>query len=321
MRTNVPSLFTRMVYSIFIESITKMGISKNMSAVATKKGSDRTASSPKAPATPSWHNPETEARIRELFQQGLSGTRIASILGISKNAVLRRLHIWGLRNPSPSPRASRIWSQPDNIQKLIALRKEGKSATYIARVLGVSKNSVLGKIHRLKEDQKTNKTHSPYKDVPDIVIASPRPSFWADPARVERLKDLWQAGVPTRRIAEILGTTQRAVRHKAEHLGLPRRAAPLPSSRHRHERAPSPADQTPPTTSSETFAPSSSDATLPTILRGTGCRWPLWGDHEEPTHRYCGKPTIALWPGVYCPECRAKALSRSSIAREHETVQ
>lgn len=274
--------------------------------------------------TSQWQDPNIETRIRELFLQGISGTRIAIMLGVSKNAVLRRLHLWGLRHPptaaganiaSRRGRAANVWADTANIQKLIALRQEGRSAAYIARALGVSKNAVIGKIHRIKKKQKTNKpllSHT-YKGKANSAAAFARPSFWTDSARVERLKDLWQAGVPTRRIAEILGTTQRAVRHKAEHLGLPRRAAPLPSSRHRHERAPSPADLPNP--------PSSAAATLPTVVRGPGCRWPLWGDHEDPTHRYCGKPTIALWPGVYCPECRAKALSRSSIAREDETVQ
>lgn len=279
-----------------------------------------------------WRDPNIETRIRELFLQGITGTRIAITLGVSKNAVLRRLHLWGLRHQptaagtniaSRRGRTASIWADTANIQKLIALRQEGRSAAYIARALGVSKNAVIGKIHRIKKKQNTTEpilSHT-YKGKANSAAASARPSFWADPARVERLKDLWQAGVSTRRIAEILGTTQRAVRHKVEHLGLPRRAAPLPSSRHRHDLTPSPADHPSPPTPSETFDPSSSDATLPTVVRGTGCRWPLWGDHEEPTHRYCGKPTIPLWPGVYCAECRAKALSRSSISREHETVQ
>jgi hypothetical protein len=52
----------------------------------------------------------------------------------------------------------------------------------------------------------------------------------------------------------------------------------------------------------------------PRVIDG-GCRWPLWGHRERPTHRYCGAAQALRDDGSRCAWCPAHA------ARVFQSVQ
>lgn len=143
-----------------------------------------------------------------------------------------------------------------------------------------------------------------------------------DPGRIETLRALWAADIPTAAIAARIGTTKNAVIGKAHRLGLPPRphairpaairpprggtpasrlaaavgrpaasrpaatVAPVPRS------APEPDLATPPPVAREERTPAPAEAS-----GGHACRWPL-GDPRERGFRFCGAPAT---PGrSYC---------------------
>jgi GcrA cell cycle regulator len=132
-----------------------------------------------------------------------------------------------------------------------------------------------------------------------------------------------------------MGITKNAVVGRAHRLGLPKRASPIAA---RRGRAPARSHGVRPlvargaavvqrardnsigaaegfrTRGAEGGAGPSSLAAPPTFspprvpfMRGAGCRFPLWGDDERPTHRYCGAAQAQRADGVPCAYCPAHA--------------
>ncbi|MDJ0948777.1 MAG: GcrA family cell cycle regulator [Alphaproteobacteria bacterium] len=99
--------------------------------------------------------------------------------------------------------------------------------------------------------------------------------------RVERLQQLWEAGVGTAEIGERLGMTKNAIIGKAHRIGLkPRRASPK-RSRAQLVR-----------------------------LNGMTCQWPF-GEPGKPDFHFCGKQIIN--GKSYCAEHYARAYIRVNV--------
>lgn len=158
---------------------------------------------------------------------------------------------------------------------------------------------------------------------------------WPD-ERVERLKALYQQTLPRLSLSEIakaLGVSKSAVTGKVRRLKLADRGAPpalKSAGPRRRARQPAPAaSMNPPARESVESRgntppeamnppPPESPEPIPRARPGTGCIWPLWGNRERPTHRYCGEPRA---PG-HLPYCAAHtARARLKVAmKEKETA-
>lgn len=85
--------------------------------------------------------------LRRLYPTRTSVESIASKLGLDEDTVRYKARKLGLYRPNMGP--TKVWTdkQEETLQRLW---KEGKSASYIASILKVTRNSVIGKIHRMK---------------------------------------------------------------------------------------------------------------------------------------------------------------------------
>lgn len=140
-------------------------------------------------------------------------------------------------------------------------------------------------------------------------MPEPRDGGW-DPGRVETLRALWTAGVPTAAIAARIGATKNAVIGKAHRLGLPPRPAAIrppaeraavPRPAVQHLAPPRPAAAAAPVPSPAPGPPTTAGEPRALAPRGCGaghaCRWPF-GDPREPGFRFCAAPAL---PGrSYC---------------------
>ncbi len=186
----------------------------------------------------------------------------------------------------------------------------GEKASQIATALGISKNAVVGKAHRLHLESRPSPISNPLsKDTRDDID--------------RRLRE----GEGPLEIAATLGVSDRYVRQRADKALRQKPLATLPSlatAQQPPATRPSAASAalrinagaaiTMPTTPSGT--PAKRPEPLPQTLRSApsaagvrtvdGCRWPMWGFREQPTHVYCGgdRPDMTK---PYCAEHSARA--------------
>ena len=102
------------------------------------------------------------------------------------------------------------WAQIDN--QLRALWGEGLSTRLIGQRLGVSKNAVIGRAHRLRLPSRPHVLKHP-NPVTSIDWATVRPAF----------TKLWIEGVPVRKMAAALSIGRDTISKHARRLGLPDR--------------------------------------------------------------------------------------------------
>jgi GcrA cell cycle regulator len=165
----------------------------------------------------------------------------------------------------------------DELRRLWTL---GLSTAEIGRRLGCTKNAVIGKAHRLD---------LPSRPSP-IQATGPRdkPNVRARVAkRRERAAELAAKHIPTDQIATLLGVHIKTARDTLAEIGMARPPG-------RHTPKPEPARHT------------------PGAARAHACRWPMWGDKERPTHRYCDGATVPGRP--YCTAHCAKAFEKPTVA-------
>jgi hypothetical protein len=112
-----------------------------------------------------------------------------------------------------------------------------------------------------------------------------------DPAVIERIRELAPTGMSARAIAAEIGKTRSAVIGLCHRHGIKIAGSPTQTPRKPRACEPRAEDQAAP------------PPPRPVNREGPGphgCRWPLWGDRQAPTHRYCeaepageGKPYCA----------------------------
>ena len=146
-----------------------------------------------------------------------------------------------------------------------------------------------------------------------------------------RLRELWAQGISGTAIGAAMGLTKNSIIGRAHRLKLPKRASPIPQSRgvvsrpaaraaiELPSRAASPSRPRagdPRAAVTSALSGVSSSANLPDAVPITNpeprrvflqkeCRFPLWGDKERPTHRYCGAAAVARANGEPSPFCEA----------------
>jgi GcrA cell cycle regulator len=88
-----------------------------------------------------------DSQLREMWDRGLSYTEIARGLGVAIKTV--KMHVARLRLDRRP--LSGVWT-PETVELLKKMHMGGKTATAIAAAIGssVTRNAVIGKIHRLK---------------------------------------------------------------------------------------------------------------------------------------------------------------------------
>jgi GcrA cell cycle regulator len=135
-------------------------------------------------------------------------------------------------------------------------------------------------------------------------------------AKEDELRALWAEGHSTAQIGARMGLTKNAVVGKAHRLDLPSRPSPIKarggdpivraprvtlppmqdSARSMRDSAPTmhvPVPAAPPPPPVVTFKP----------FAFRSCCWPLWGNQERPTHRYCGAAVMMKRDGTPAPYC------------------
>ena len=93
-----------------------------------------------------WDN-KNNAALRALVAQGLNTEQIAGRMGTSSAAITKRRLVLGC---SAVRGGGGVWT-PERVAKATAMYARGQSASEIARELGlgISRNAVIGKMHRL----------------------------------------------------------------------------------------------------------------------------------------------------------------------------
>lgn len=148
-----------------------------------------------------------------------------------------------------------------------------------------------------------------------------------------RLTELWAAGHSTIAIGDIMGRSKNAVVGRAHRLKLPARPSPIVREYTRkagkvvreYVRKTSPAPQRPSVRSAESLARTvcaekpvftAPPPIVPRVVamgrEQSGCKWPLWGSAERPTHTYCDAPRDG--DGPYCAAHHAQAISHRERA-------
>lgn len=126
-------------------------------------------------------------------------------------------------------------------------------------------------------------------------------------AAVARLRVLWDEGHSTAQIGRLMGATKNSVVGKARRIGLDSRPSPIPP---RGSGKPRPAPRAPARTLPPLASVAQQEAAPPPIvhepsapitLTSKPCQYPLWGNNEKPTHKYCDKPSV--FGLSYCPSC------------------
>lgn len=197
------------------------------------------------------------------------------------------------------------WTE-DTIQRLRALWQEGHSTAEIGRRMGISKNAVVGKAHRLELParpspiRRESAPRAPRPVAPRPVVVRPAPRVPAPPAAERTVSQ--PAAAPAGNVVSML---RAAVRPDEERTVQPRRADPFTA-------APKVAEGAAERVGERTDSRSESRAER-SARRLTSCSWPL-GDPGTKSFRFCGCETVPGKP--YCLEHAQLAYVRIKDRRE-----
>jgi hypothetical protein len=182
----------------------------------------------------------------------------------------------------------------DRIDTLRRMHHAGSTCRDIGAAIGTSRNSVIGKLHRLGLAKALNATE------------------WT-PERLSTLRVMHISGVPYKQIAAACGAPEHACRQKASRMGL----APRPHNSLKR-RAPSnraPRDYTPKVIEG-IDAPSIDQAA--DIVDATGCLWAITPHHVgKGDHLFCNHPKdgASQYCAYHAEMNRAKPVPRGQVKR------
>jgi GcrA cell cycle regulator len=204
-------------------------------------------------------NEETIGQLHDYWAEGLSTAEIGRRMGVSKNAVVGKAHRLNLPSrPSPIQRgrtavAPRVLDESYLKRIAFMVQKTGgawMATETIAKILKIKPRDVVFAVEGMIKSG----------EVPAICARE-------DTSRQRRVKP--GDGVHRRDRIRMLPSEVAAC-----NLVVPADAA-----------AAAPAEPVPALIQVMPAAP------LPTGgLGDKGCRWPMWGDHQRPTHRFCEQP-------------------------------
>ena len=226
--------------------------------------------------------------------------------------------------------------------QLRALWASGLPTKAIGAAMGISKNSVIGRAHRLGLPPRESPLKTPVRS--RVIEAAQQAAAMARelPAPRDALEEAFAAirrGVPYSAAAKIAQLHPATLYDKAKRAGVsPPRAeriiAPVEALEAvrrgvTYERAAAEAgmatttlrraalrEGATPSHDVRLIAPRESETVSPLPPPRPGCCWPMWGDREAPTHRYCDKPRTVKAGKVksYCAEHHALAWLRLGSA-------
>jgi GcrA cell cycle regulator len=191
-----------------------------------------------------------------------------------------------------------LWPE-EKIEHLKVLWSSGISSMEISIAMKITKNAVLGKVHRLRLPARP----SPIKrytapDAPPVSFLPPLPDplpspekpipepFWTDD-RTAELETLWRKGLSFAAIAREMHTTRSTISSKAHYLGLNRKS-PI-------------AVEQPPPPDDPSIVPEPAPVKAAHVVSKRTCCWPI-GEPRKPGFRFCEAPTVDRLP--YCePHC------------------
>ncbi len=177
----------------------------------------------------------------------------------------------------------------EKIEQLNKLWSEGMSITEIGKILGMTRNAVVGKAHRLglaKRPSPIARAPGPRPAAqPTPVAAQPRPAPAA--AAPVMAAGMTTAGMTTAATAPAAppAVAEAPLPPKPAMPAIPQPARPRPAPAFRATR----------------------------VANGPACRWPI-GDPKSPDFHFCGSPSIEGKP--YCEKHCAMAYSGWSDAGE-----
>jgi GcrA cell cycle regulator len=205
------------------------------------------------------------------------------------------------------------WTEERDAQ-LTADWDAGFTTAEIGERMGISKNSVIGRAHRLR---------LPSRGSPINLAAS---QSWTE-ADDATLRAVYGGFLTTAEIGARMGRTTHAISYRAKFLGLvagrrakqtrPRASSPARPSAGRD--AISPRQSRPVTISGVSSAVDRRVASLPVenlpeavaetppprVFSGKECKFPMWGDERPEVWRFCDEPVRANLNGCASPYCAA----------------
>ena len=189
---------------------------------------------------------------------------------------------------------SRYWDPASEV-RLVDLQKMCLSASKIADAMGITRNAVISKLHRMGLRPMGGKS----------VSFDPR--FWTE-EKTATLRRLWALKEPASIIASAVGAkSASAVLNKAKKIGLAARPRTYPLKSPRRFRLP-------PLKLANIPPPSDQFKCTLLELGNDTCRWPLWDDDTKGAKFYCGTPEADCIEGK--PYCRWH--SEHSCRKDHE---
>jgi hypothetical protein len=194
----------------------------------------------------------------------------------------------------------------ERIETLTRLWTDGQSASQIARKFGLTRNAIIGKVHRL----------GLYRNTPHVPLrfADEAKTVWT-PDKTAELRNLWLTDKTREQIAEVLGEgfSTMSVGAKAKRLGLVnRRTGPHRPKRKNAVRSNTAADKVERATikqafRGEMFEPLDGVTPKPFWERRLDeCRWPITGPDDT--------------DGVSRLSCCAPRVGNSSYCRTHRAL-
>jgi hypothetical protein len=209
----------------------------------------------------------------------------------------------------PSP-----WTEERDAQ-LTADWAAGFTTSQIGERMGIGKNSVIGRAHRLR---------LPSRGSPINFAAS---QSWTEEDDAT-LRAIYGGFLTTAEIGARMGRTTHAIAYRAKFLGLvagrrakqtrPRASSPARPSAGRDAFFPG---QSRPVTISgvtssaverrgsslpvENLPEAVAETPPPRVFSGTECKYPLWGDERPEVPRFCDEPVRANLNGCASPYCAA----------------
>ena len=207
------------------------------------------------------------------------------------------------RNASHKTERDRPFT-PEEDAILRELHAAGVSTAQIGLRLGRTKNSVIGRASRLG----CAKRSSPIKSLTYVRVST-------TPEQEDEIIALRRQGMSVTAITRKTGLSQAIVYRicPASEFKVPRaKAAPKPV-----ERKPMVVALPPPPPAPVVVVPLPPPRTVsvptPRPATGEGCRMPLWGHQDRPTHFYCGAPRVGSTS--WCAAC-LQVVSVRAAARD-----
>ena len=278
---------------------------------------------------PCWNSVEAFLEIQRLLEAGLTARQIAERWGVTKNAVQKRLDRQRKKEAlkrfsafstehekkrrAPIPENVPEWRSDQAEKVIVGLSEGGWSHATIGGLFGVTRNAVQKRLSRIAARSGNIRL---MKDRTVRAEVSERARVdWNSPDFLDEVRRLRESGMSISEIARRFGLPRTTMWDRLVRLKI---AFASSASVHQtknwrndddfvdKEQVPDKNIVVRPSREPESLKPES-------FVVSSGCRWPMWGNNERPTHVYCGKPVVrAKWPGVYCEECLTKAFSRSA---------